>query len=120
MTFELFLTIVVAANAFLTVVALVMSWGKKSGVTDTKLREFEIKFDTLHAKQLLDERTVQEAMSRLQDKITDALLGMARDHPTNADLHATENRIIDRLSEKIDLLLTINGTGKSIVRRNRD
>lgn len=114
------IALVAAANAFLSVVAVVMAWGKKSGVTDTKIKEFEVRFDVLHAKQQLDEQMFNQAVSRLQDKITEALLNMARDHPTNADLHATENRIIDRLSEKIDLILTMNSNGKAIVRRNRE
>lgn len=72
-------------------------------------REWNVRFDALYARFDMVERQTGERFERTQDKVNEALLTMAREHPTKTDLHELEARIINH----IDMVALSSDEGRS-------
>lgn len=94
-----------AIIAGLTVFNFIKVIGHKQGQSETELKAVQheldtaekawsVKFDALYSRFDLVERQTSERFERTQDKVNEALLTMAREHPTKKDLHELESRII--------------------------
>lgn len=110
------------AAVLLSIIAMLIAWGRRSGVTESELatikkdmteqdneiasfrvlrdgleEKWRVRFDALYARFDLVERQTAERFERTQDKVNEALLTMAREHPTKKDLHELEGRIIGHI-----------------------
>src|SRR4029078_4496202 len=93
-----------AIVAGLTVYNTVLGWGRKAGSTDAQVRqaenneaEWRIRFDALDAKIVLHEARTNERIEKMLERLNEALLTMAREHPTKTDLHNVKAEILDRI-----------------------
>lgn len=94
----------------LTIYNTITSAGHKSGVSEAELENFKqqaatwaVKFDALYARFDLIERQTTERFERTQERVNDALLTMAREHPTKGDLHELEARIIGHIDMRLSV-----------------
>jgi hypothetical protein len=101
-----------AVVAAITIYNLISSFGQRRGETDAQHihrvgieKAWDVRFSALEASVVLHHTQVNERFEKLLERQHDALLTMAREHATKADLHAVEQRVVDRLSEKIDIAM---------------
>jgi hypothetical protein len=90
--------------AVLTVYNTIISIGRKSGATDAQLargsaneENWTLRFDALANALSLHQANTSDRFERVVEKLNDALLTMAREHPTKADLHQIKVEILDRI-----------------------
>lgn len=100
-----------AVVAGITVYNFVLNWGRKSGIAETRLAtqmkesdanesEWRIRFDALDAKLVLHETRTNERIEKMLERLNDALLTMAREHPTKSDLQMVKAEILDRIDSQ--------------------
>jgi hypothetical protein len=86
-----------AAVAFLTVYNFVSAWGHKTGTTEEHGRATDVRLEALHGLVSLYQSQTTEKFERQSEKLTEALLTMAREHPTKTDLQHMKEEILDRI-----------------------
>lgn len=96
----------------LSIVSMLVAWSKRAGIKEAEFesirRDFEdttktqaVRFDALYARFDLIERQTSERFERTGDKLNEALLTMAREHPTKRDLNELEHRIIEHIDMRL-------------------
>ena len=101
--------------AALSAYNFIVSIGQRRGATDAQVKNYtddrhawEVKFDAMHnLMQLNDQRTNQRIsdlqletstrFEKVMDRLNAALLTMAREHPTKADLNDMKDEILARI-----------------------
>lgn len=96
-----------AIVAALTIYNFVLSWGVKSGSTDAQLKhasdsetEWRTRFDLLDAKIVHHELRTNERIEKMLERLNEALLTMAREHPTKSDLQMAKSEILERIDSQ--------------------
>jgi hypothetical protein len=90
---------------------LLRNSGHKEGATDAQIamqvahleaadKNWSTKFDTLYAAFSLHQAQTAERFERVLERLNDALLMMAREHPTKADLQQVKGEILDRIDSQ--------------------
>jgi hypothetical protein len=99
-----------ATVAALTVYNFVVGTGRKQGSTDVQIAHYEanekawgIRFDALANALSLHQSRTSERFESVVEKLNDALLVMAREHPTKADLQMVKTEILDRIDSQYGL-----------------
>ena len=84
--------------------SFVKAFGKTEGSTETQLkhsddneRMWNIRFDALHNQMELHRTTTSEKFEKMLERLNEALLTMAREHPTKSDLQTVKMEILDRI-----------------------
>jgi uncharacterized protein YukE len=112
MDFQLAYWLIGGVAAALGIYNLVTGWGHKSGATDAQLamqvahldaadKAWAGKFDALYAAFTLHQSQTSERFERVLERLNDALLMMAREHPTKADLQLVKAEILDRIDAQV-------------------
>jgi hypothetical protein len=86
-----------AAVAGMTVYNFVSGWGHKTGTTEEHGRATDVRLEALHSMVSLYQAQTMEKFERQSERLTDALLTMAREHPTKTDLQHMKEEILDRI-----------------------
>jgi hypothetical protein len=86
-----------ACVAGLTVYNFISSWGHKTGTTEEHGRATDVRLEALHSMVSLYQSQTMEKFERQSERLTDALLTMAREHPTKTDLQHMKEEILDRI-----------------------
>src|SRR4029079_14820204 len=104
-----------AVVAALTAYNFVLGWGRKAGSTDAQVRhaadnevEWRVRFDALDAKLVLHEARTNERIEKMLERLNEALLTMAREHPTKSDLQMVKAEILDRIDAQYGVPLSRN------------
>ncbi len=99
-----------AIVAAFTAYNFVLNWGMRAGSTDAQIKhsvdnetEWRIRFDALDAKIVLHEARTNERIEKMLERLNDALLTMAREHPTKSDLQMVKAEILDRIDAQYGL-----------------
>jgi predicted Zn-dependent peptidase len=115
--------LVAVLGAALGGVSLLRTQGHKEGATDAQIamqvahleaaeKSWSTKFDALYASFSLHQAQTAERFERVLERLNDALLTMAREHPTKADLQQVKGEILDRIDSQY-------GEPEGTVRRRR-
>lgn len=93
-----------AIVAGLTVYNFVKGAGRKEAENEAEVKkhdQFEnhwnVQFDALHNSFNLYQAQTSDRFEKVMDRLNDALLTMAREHPTKLDLQMMKQEIIDRI-----------------------
>lgn len=97
--------------AGLTVYNFIKTTSQKAGATDAQVamqvshleaadKAWTTKFDALYAAFQLHQSQTSERFERVLERLNDALLTMAREHPTKADLNLVKTEILDRIDSQ--------------------
>lgn len=96
-----------AIVAGISIYNFVMGVGRRSGANDMQLQQLDaaekswaVKFDALHNAFALFQAQTSERFERVVERLNEALLMMAREHPTKADLQNVKNEILDRIDSQ--------------------
>jgi hypothetical protein len=96
-----------AITAALTVYNFISGAGRQIGATAKQLehsadaeRSWLVKFDALDAKIVHHELRTNERIERMLERLNEALLTMAREHPTKSDLQTVKMEILDRIDSQ--------------------
>ncbi len=96
-----------AAVAGLTAYNFIRTWGIKAGSTAAQLKHAEnnedlwrVRFDALDAKIVNHEIRTNERIERMLERLNEALLTMAREHPTKTDLQMVKEEILERIDRQ--------------------
>jgi hypothetical protein len=100
-----------AIVAGMTIFNTVMTVGRKSGATDAQLannqahldaaeKAWATKFDALYSSFSLHQAQTSERFERVVERLNEALLMMAREHPTKADLQEVKREILERIDSQ--------------------
>lgn len=99
-----------AIVAGVTTYNFILLWGKKAGSTDAQLRhaaqaegEWKTRFDLLDAKIVHHELRTNERIEKMLERLNEALLTMAREHPTKSDLQMAKAEILERIDNQYGL-----------------
>src|SRR6185436_10169871 len=89
-----------AVVAAFTTYNFILAYGRKDGATDAELRHsaenenlWRIRFDALDLKIVNHEIRTNERIERMLERLNEALLTMAREHPTKSDLQMVKQEI---------------------------
>lgn len=93
-----------AIVAGLTVYNFILAWGKREGTTEEQVKQaldsedaWRTRFDLLDAKIVHHELRTNERIEKMLDRLNEALLTMAREHPTKNDLQLVKTEILERI-----------------------
>ncbi len=96
-----------AIVAVVTMYNFILNWGAKAGSTDTQLKhaaesevEWRTRFDALDAKIVHHELRTNDRIEKMLERLNEALLTMAREHPTKSDLQTVKMEILDRIDSQ--------------------
>ena len=96
-----------ALVAALTVYNFVIGIGKRVGATDAQLahndvneKTWNVRFDAIANALSLHQAHTSERFEKVVERLNEALLTMAREHPTKADLHIVKTEIIERIDSQ--------------------
>ena len=99
-----------ALVAAVTSYNFVSTWGQKQGSTDAQLKhasdtegEWRTRFDLMDAKILHHELRTNERIEKMLERLNEALLTMAREHPTKSDLQMAKSEILERIDSQYGL-----------------
>lgn len=102
--------------AAITAYNFVMHWGAKTGSTDAQLKhasdsemEWKTRFELLDAKIVHHEIRTNERIEKMLERLNEALLTMAREHPTKSDLQMAKAEILDRIDSQYGLPIKRRG-----------
>lgn len=105
-----------AIVAGLTIYNFVITWGKREGATEEQVKHaidseetWRTRFELLDAKIVHHELRTNERIEKMLERLNEALLTMAREHPTKSDLQMVKSEILDRIDAQY-------GTPRSHVR----
>jgi gamma-glutamyl:cysteine ligase YbdK (ATP-grasp superfamily) len=91
----------------LTVYNFLVGLGRVSGSTEQQLRHaaenestWKTKFDALDAKIVHHELRTNERIEKMLERLNEALLTMAREHPTKSDLQNVKMEILERIDSQ--------------------
>ena len=90
--------------AAISIYNFVVTVGHKQGSADAHLghsatfeQNWNVKFDSLHNALSLHQVQTTERFERMLERLNEALLTMAREHPTKNDLQMVKAEILDRI-----------------------
>lgn len=93
--------------AGLTLYNFIAGTARKAGATDKQLEHsahnesaWDIRFNAMHAEVSLLRSQTAERFEKVVERLNDALLQMAREHPTKTDLHMVKTEILDRIDSQ--------------------
>jgi hypothetical protein len=96
-----------AIMAALTVYNFISGIGRQIGATDKQLehsadaeKSWNVKFDALYGKLANLELHTNERIEKMLERLNEALLTMAREHPTKSDLQMVKTEILDRIDSQ--------------------
>jgi hypothetical protein len=100
--------------AALGVYNFIRGTGHREGATDAQLamqvahleaadKTWSTKFDALYASFALHQSQTSEKFERVLERLNDALITMAREHPTKTDLQQVKAEIIERIDAQYGL-----------------
>ncbi len=96
-----------AIVAGVTMYNFVLTWGAKAGSTEAQLKhsaegeiEWRTRFDALDAKIVHHELRTNDRIEKMLERLNEALLTMAREHPTKSDLQTVKMEILDRIDSQ--------------------